>query len=355
MISVPLFALALFGTANGLATKRATTCADGTTVQNAACCTWAAVRDDLINNVFEGICGENAHSTIRIAFHDAIGFSTSGGKGNGADGSIITFGATELNYAANAGIDDIVTDLQPLADAHKVSYGDVIQFGSSVALSLCPGAPQVQTFVGRPNATIVAPDGTIPNPFDPVTTILARMADAGFQPAELVALLASHSVAAQDQIDPPIHGSPFDSTPGIFDNQLFLEVQLRGTLFPGSGGNQGEAESPMQGEFRLLSDQELARDSRTACTWQSFVTSQSAMASAFSKAMTKLSLLGHSSSSLTDCTEVIPKAPASPRSQAFFPAGQNLNNIEQACSAAFPKTLSTQAGTATAVPVVPTQ
>lgn len=67
--------------------------------------------------------------------------------------------------AANAGIDEIVGDLQPFADAHGISYGDVIQFGSSVGLSLCPGAPIVKTFVGRPNATAAAPDNTVPEPF----------------------------------------------------------------------------------------------------------------------------------------------------------------------------------------------
>lgn len=38
-----------------------------------------------------------------------------------------------------------------------------------------------------------------------------------------------------------------------------------------TGGNQGEVESPLEGEIRLLSDSNLARDSRTACEWQSFV------------------------------------------------------------------------------------
>jgi hypothetical protein len=41
-----------------------------------------------------------------------------------------------------------------------------------------------------------APAGTIPLPEDNVDTILARFADAGFSPAEMVALLASHTVAA---------------------------------------------------------------------------------------------------------------------------------------------------------------
>ena len=80
-----------------------------------------------------------------------------------------------------------------------------------------------------------------------------------------------HTIAAADHVDPSIPGTPFDSTPEMFDTQFFIETQLRGTLFPGTGGNQGEVESPLHGEIRLQSDSELARDSRTACEWQSFV------------------------------------------------------------------------------------
>lgn len=54
-----------------------------------------------------------------------------------------------LGVAANAGIDEIADDLQPFAQQQGISFGDAIHFGSSVALSLCPGAPVVQTFVGR--------------------------------------------------------------------------------------------------------------------------------------------------------------------------------------------------------------
>lgn len=35
-------------------------------------------------------------------------------------------------------------------------------------------------------------------------------------------------------------------------------------------GIQGVAKSPVRGEFRLQSDELLARDNRTACEWQSF-------------------------------------------------------------------------------------
>ena len=67
------------------------------------------------------------------------------------------------------------------------------------------------------------------------------MADAGFTPVELIHLLASHSIADQADVDtsPLVFGAPFDSTPFDFDSQVFLEVMLRGTLFPGSGPNPG--------------------------------------------------------------------------------------------------------------------
>ncbi|KZV89005.1 peroxidase MNP2 [Exidia glandulosa HHB12029] len=356
MLSAALVSLALVSGAFARAIKPRAVCADGTTVSNAACCAFIPVRDDLINDIFEGTCGENAHSTVRIAFHDAIGWSDFSDKGGGADGSMIAFGDIELAFEANAGIDEIVEDLQPFALAHGISFGDVIQFGSSVALSLCPGAPLVQTFVGRANATEPAVDGTVPDPFNPVDMILARMLDAGFQPEEVIALLASHTIAAQDEIEPAIERSPFDSTPALFDNQVFLEVLLQGTAFPGNGSHEGEVESPLPGEFRLQSDRDLARDPRTACTWQSFALDHDTMAQKFSAAMTKLSLLGQFQDQLVDCTEIIPQAPPSSRSQAFFPAGKTFDDLElTACDNAFPTTLLTQEGTTTSVARVPPQ
>ena len=50
-----------------------------------------------------------------------------------------------------------------------------------------------------------------------------------------------------------------------------VQTLLKGVLFPGSGPNDGEVLSPLAGEFRLFSDFELARDERTACEWQSFI------------------------------------------------------------------------------------
>ena len=67
--------------------------------------------------------------------------------------------------------------------------------------------------LGRPPPINPAADGTIPEPTDSVSAILARFSDAGFSPQEVVALLAAHTIGAASLIDPTIPGAPFDSTP----------------------------------------------------------------------------------------------------------------------------------------------
>ena len=102
----------------------------------------------------------------------------------------------------------------PFLSNHNVTAGDLIQFAGAVGLTTCPGAPRLQFFAGRPNAKAPAPDGLIPEPQDSVTSILARMLDGGnFSPDEVIALLASHSIARADHVDPTLDAAPFDSTP----------------------------------------------------------------------------------------------------------------------------------------------
>ena len=74
------------------------------------------------------------------------------------------------------------------------------------------GAPRLEFLAGRPNHTIAAIDGLIPEPQDDVTKILERFEDAGgFTPFEVVSLLASHTVARADKVDETIDAAPFDS------------------------------------------------------------------------------------------------------------------------------------------------
>ncbi|KAJ7756306.1 putative versatile peroxidase [Mycena metata] len=354
-ISAALLALATVHSAYGVPQRRAT-CAGGQTVANAACCAWFPVLEDIVLNMFDNECGDDAHAALRMSFHDAIGFSPSKG-GGGADGSIITFSSTELNYAANNGLEDAVNTQLPFIKAHNVTPGDFIQFAAAVSLSLCPGAPRVGFMMGRPVAKAAAPgpDGLVPEPFNNVDVILARMADAGgFTATDVVALLASHSVAGADTVDPSIPGTPFDSTPSLFDTQIFIEVQLSGTLFPSSARVQGETGSAVAGEMRLLSDHLIARDSATNCAWQSFAGNQAGMQSAFAKAFNKMAIIGHSASSLIDCSDVIPAAPPLPANAGpHLPAGQTQKNIEQACALAPFPTFTAQPGPATTIPAIP--
>ncbi|KAJ7577384.1 manganese peroxidase 1 precursor [Mycena floridula] len=354
-LTTTLITLAIVHSTYGAFTPvKRTTCSTGQTVSNAACCAWFPVLEDIQQNLFDGgECGEEVHESLRLTFHDAIGFSKTQG-GGGADGSIIVFDDIETSFHANNGVDEIIEKMKPFIAAHNVTPGDFIQFAGAVGVSNCPGAPQLNFLMGRPPPTAASPDLLVPEPFDSVDKILARMDDAGLTAAELVALLSSHTVAAADHVDPSTHRTPFDSTPGLFDTQFFIETQLKGTAFPGNGSNPGEVESPLPGEMRLQSDFAIARDSRTACEWQSFVNNQAKIQSAFKAAMLKMSILGHNEQDLIDCSEVIAQPVALPASDAaHFPAGLGINDVEQACAATPFPTLTSQPGPITSVPPVP--
>ncbi|KAF8490599.1 manganese peroxidase [Gautieria morchelliformis] len=349
-----------------LAKKSSVTCPDGSTTANEACCAFFPLLQDLQTNLFGGNCGEDVHETLRISFHDAIAFSKSLGPsaGGGADGSMIIFPNVEPNFVANAGISDSVGFLTPFLQRHNtISAGDLIQFGAAAAITNCPGAPQLEFLAGRPNATAPAIDGLIPEPQDSVTSILARMADGGdFSPAEVVALLSSHTIARSDTVVPGSMQVPFDTTPFTFDTQIFVEVLLNGTGFPGNGSvGTGEVESPLPlgsgadvGEIRLQSDFAIARDSRTACTWQSFVNEQEKMADAFKSAMAKMALIGQDRSALIDCSDVIPQPVPASGKAATFPATKTIADIDQSCaSSPFPSLATDPGATQSLIPNCP--
>lgn len=112
-LSVGLLALA---TAVSAANFKRVACPDGVhTATNAACCVFFELADTLQSQNFDSECSEDgkktmlfvfdavtdcivAHEALRLTFHDAIGFSMSGGpsQGTGADGSIMLFEDTEL-------------------------------------------------------------------------------------------------------------------------------------------------------------------------------------------------------------------------------------------------------------------
>lgn len=341
------------------APSRRVSCGDGRTASNAVCCTWFNVLDDIQENLFDGgECGEEVHESLRLTFHDAIGFSeklTREGKfgGGGADGSIMAFADIETNFHANNGVDEIVEAQRPFALAHKVSFGDFIQFAGAVGVSNCAGGPRLQFLAGRSNHSRVSPDLLVPEPSDSADTIFARMADAGFSITDTVDLLISHTVAAQDHVDPTIPGTPFDSTPSSFDAQFFVETLLAGNIFPGNGSNVGEVLSPLGGEFRLQSDFAISRDARSACEWQSLISNHERMVSKFESVMSRLATVGQNPRSLVDCSEVIPVPKTVKLPAPTLPAGKTVSDIQAACAATpFPR-LQAAPGPATTIPAVP--
>ncbi|KAJ7112485.1 manganese peroxidase 1 [Mycena epipterygia] len=313
-------------------------CSNGHQAPSNTCCVWYDVLKD-IQDLFQGICGDDAHDALRLAFHDAIGFSpalTRQGQfgGGGADGSIIAFGEVELEDPSNEGLESIVASEKVIADTHGVSYGDMIQFAAAVSVRNCPGGPRIPFLAGRAAAVAAAPEGLVPNPFDSATTIINRVGDAGLTPNDMVDLLASHSIAVQEHIDETIPNRPFDTTPGVFDTNFFLETLLPGKVWPGTHDNKGEVLAPFVEEFRLQSDFALARDSRTSCRWQSFIGQQSLMMQRFGTAMQKMALLGHNANSLVDCSVVVP-APTLPiPGVPILPFGLPVHDLELTCPAA---------------------
>ncbi|KAJ7111693.1 manganese peroxidase [Mycena epipterygia] len=348
--------LALFALSASVraAPAKGAVCPDGTHVGNAACCPFVPLAKNLQQTLFQNECGEDAHEAIRLTFRRSLVFYLPGG---GADGSMLLFPTVEPNFHANNGIDDAVNNLLEILPKAGVSAGDLVQFAGAVALSNCPGAPQLEFMAGRPNKTFAAIDGLIPEPQDSVDSILARFADAGnFTPFEVVSLLSSHSIARADHVAPGLDAAPFDSTPFVYDTQVFLEVLLKGVGFPANDSGStvpgvGEVSSPLPrgsgndtGELRLQSDFAIARDPRTSCYWQGFVNEQEFMAASFKAAMAKLAVLGHNRADLIDCSDVVPATVKTPVKPASFPATKTAKDLQLSCNKPFPS-LTTDRGT----------
>ncbi|KAF8493848.1 heme peroxidase, partial [Gautieria morchelliformis] len=223
---------------------------------HSACCPCFVLRDDLQNNAFSHQCGENTHEAARLSFRRSIPRQRYRElpAGGGADRSMLILPNIELNFHADLRISDSLELLTPFLHNHtQVSAGDLIQFAT-----------------------------------------------------------ASHFIARSDHVDPSIKAVPFDSMPFTFDTQVFLEVLLNGTGFPGTPNNTSKALTPLPwgsgvnaGEMCLQSDFLIARDPHTACTWQGFVNEQETISNAFKDVIAKLAVIGQNSYKLIDCSEVI--------------------------------------------------
>lgn len=59
------------------------------------------------------------------------------------------FDDIETAFHPNIGLDEIVNLQKPFVSKHAVTPGDFIAFAGAVAMSNCPGAPQMNFFTGR--------------------------------------------------------------------------------------------------------------------------------------------------------------------------------------------------------------
>ncbi|TFK27230.1 peroxidase [Coprinopsis marcescibilis] len=311
-------------------------CSNGRNAANPQCCVWFDVLDDLQAGFYQGAkCESPVRKILRIVFHDSIGFSnslTAAGQfgGGGADGSIIAHSNVELAFGANGGLTTTIEALRAVGLRHGVSYGDLIQFATAVGESNCVGAPRLEFLAGRSNSSQPSPPGLIPGPGNAVTAIINRMADAGLTADDTVDLLAAHSIAAQEGLNGNIFRSPLDSTPQVLDSQFYIETSLKGTIQSGPNLGFAEVRSPIQGEFRMKADADLARDPRTSCRWQEMATSNELVRIRHRAAMAKMSVLGFDRASLIDCSDVIP-TPQSLNALPSIPAGLTQADFDNSC------------------------
>ena len=84
-----------------------------------------------------------------------------------------------------------------------------IQLAGALSLTVCPGAPRVKYFIGRPPPKGPAPDFIVPQPVNTTDELLAAFAAVDFSPEELISLLTSHTVAGADDFSPPLQGYAF--------------------------------------------------------------------------------------------------------------------------------------------------
>ncbi|TFK27222.1 heme peroxidase [Coprinopsis marcescibilis] len=354
-------------------------CSNGRIIRRSQCCKWFRVIPQLQTEVFNnGQCHKGTRRVLQTFFHDAIGFSpalTNAGQFGSLDGSIIAHSGIETTFIPNRALGPTIEALRSIAIRNGVSFGDILNFANTVGLGNCPGAPKLEFLAGKSNSSQVSPPGLIPGPGNSATTILNRMGDAGFTSDETVDLLAAHTIASQEalNLNPASARAPFDSTPAVFDSQVFIEVLLKGTVFTTGGPGIQEVLSPLPGEFRMQSDFALARDPRTSCRWQSnmskfdfldadlnlianthiIIGNSALVASRFRAAVAKLSVLGFDRNTLDDCSDVVPN----PRPQAtnpHIPGGLTNGDLEGFCAGTplptFPESPGPLATVAAALP-----
>ncbi|KAJ7032297.1 heme peroxidase [Mycena alexandri] len=315
MRSLSLFIVALLGTSvhgipqvvpasggpsgsGGSGKPPPTTAGDGiplvANAKNPVCVPWYAIRDAIMGGLFQGRCTDNARAAVRLAFHDAGTFSlalrAAGLPNGGADGSMLS-DPTEVNRSENNGLQTIVGLLQPLVTKFNVAPGDVLHLAGALGVLACPGGPVVPVFVGRHLPLNIAPQGLLPSPEDPVDKLVARFADMGLTIRQMIALIGAHTTGRQRFVNTAVAGNSFDSTINIWDTRFYTETLATGLL---------------PGQFKLDSDVKFATNITTATEFTRFIGHQDLWITDYAGAHEQMSILGQDTTTLTDCSEILP-------------------------------------------------
>ncbi|KAJ3072781.1 L-ascorbate peroxidase 3 [Podochytrium sp. JEL0797] len=170
---------------------------------------------------------------LRSVFHDAGTFSSSNSTG-GLDASLAL--QFELDQIVNGGIAPALAT-RFIPHSNPISKADMIALGGIVTVATC-GGPQVPFVSGRQDAVVPNDLTMLPaDAFGTVDTIAAGFERMGLSRLDMLVLVTgSHSLGgAHHAISPNITNAtfaPFDSTPGIFDNDIFNRVLAGNCVIP---------------------------------------------------------------------------------------------------------------------------
>ncbi|KAI9333443.1 heme peroxidase [Obelidium mucronatum] len=170
---------------------------------------------------------------LRAVFHDSGSFNATS-KTGGLDGSLAL--DSELSLTENGGIAGSLAHLSLPANS-IVTKADAIALGGIVTVATC-GGPKVNFTTGRVDATVANIAKDFPSDsFAPVSTMAAAFQRMGLSKLDMMTLVTgSHSMGgAHKAISPALTNetfAPFDSTPGVFDNDIFKKVLAGKCIVP---------------------------------------------------------------------------------------------------------------------------
>jgi len=203
---------------------------------------WNAVRQDIKELI--NAKPDKGPTLVRLAWHSSGTFdriSKTGGSGKGT----IRF-REELAHGANAGLDNAIAWLEPIARKFNrnadLSYADLYTLAGVVAIQTL-GGPTIKWRAGRLDSlspTDVTEDGRLPdadkgNPAKTAAGLRQVFNRMGFDDREIVTLSGAHALGRCHATASGYSG-PWTFTPIVFNNQYYILLKgLKWTVDPKAG------------------------------------------------------------------------------------------------------------------------